>query len=42
MLASTATWDSWAMDPSVELAPYTAARLREVTAAGLAHPPPKP
>jgi putative flavoprotein involved in K+ transport len=42
VLASTATWDSWAMDPSVELAPYTAARLREVTAPGLAHPPPKP
>jgi len=34
MLASTATWDVCTPDPSTELAPYTAARLRDVTAAG--------
>ena len=39
MLASTATWDTWTMDPSTELAPYTAARLREVTAAGFSPRP---
>ena len=32
MLASTATWNVQNPDPSVELAPYTADRLREVTA----------
>ena len=32
MLASTATWDVQSPEPSIELAPYTAARLREVTA----------
>ena len=39
VLASTATWDTWTMDPSTELAPYTAARLREVTAAGFSPRP---
>lgn len=34
VLASTACWDVCTSDPSLELAPYTAARLREVTAAG--------
>ena len=33
MLASSASWDVCTRDPSAELAPYTAARLREVTAA---------
>ena len=39
MLASTASWDICAADPSVELAPYTAARLREVTAPGFSPRP---
>ena len=33
VLASSASWDVCTRDPSAELAPYTAARLREVTAA---------
>ena len=32
LLASTATWNVQTADPSTELAPYTVARLREVTA----------
>ena len=32
VLASTAAWNVQTADPSTELAPYTAARLREVTA----------
>ena len=39
VLASTATWHVQSADPSAELAPYTAARLREVTAPGFS---PKP
>ena len=39
MLASTASWDVCTPDPSTELAPYTAARLREVTAAGFSPRP---
>ena len=39
LLASTPTWDVCTADPSTELAPYTAARLREVTAEGFATPP---
>ena len=39
MLASTASWDACTPDPSTELAPYTAARLREVTAAGFSPRP---
>ena len=39
MLASTATWDVQTPDPSTELAPYTAERLREVTAAGFSPRP---
>lgn len=34
VLASTATWNVQTPDPSAELAPYTAERLREVSAAG--------
>ena len=33
VLASTATWNVQTADPSTELAPYTAERLREVSAA---------
>ena len=32
VLASTATWNVQTEDPSTELAPYTAERLRQVTA----------
>ena len=39
VLASTAAWNVQTPDPSTELAPYTAARLREVTAPGFATPP---
>ena len=39
VLASAATWDVCDADPSTELAPYTAARLREVTAPGFAPRP---
>ena len=39
VLASTASWDVCTPDPSGELAPYTAARLREVTAAGFSPRP---
>lgn len=39
MLASSASWDVCTADPSTELAPYTAARLREVTAAGFSTRP---
>ena len=39
LLASTATWDVQTPDPSTELAPYTAERLREVTAAGFSPSP---
>ena len=39
MLASSASWDVCTRDPSAELAPYTAARLREVTAAGFSPRP---
>ena len=39
LLASTPTWDVCTADPSTELAPYTAARLREVTAEGFPTPP---
>ena len=39
VLASTASWDVCTPDPSTELAPYTAARLREVTAAGFSPRP---
>mgnify|MGYP004223090147 CR=1 FL=1 len=39
MLASTASWDVCTPDPSTELAPYTAARLREVTAASFSPRP---
>ena len=39
MLASSASWDVSNPDPSTELAPYTAARLREVTAEGFAPRP---
>ena len=34
VLASTATWNVQTPDPSTELAPYTAARLRDVVAEG--------
>ena len=39
MLASTATWNVQTADPSTELAPYTADRLRDVTAAGFSPRP---
>ena len=39
VLASTATWNVMTPDPSTELAPYTAERLREVTAAGFSPSP---
>lgn len=39
VLASTATWDVCTPDPSTELAPYTAQRLREVTASTFSHRP---
>ena len=39
MLASSASWDVCNPDPSTELAPYTAARLREVTAPGFSPRP---
>jgi putative flavoprotein involved in K+ transport len=39
VLASTATWNVQTPDPSTELAPYTAQRLREVTAAGFSPRP---
>ena len=39
VLASTASWNVQTADPSTELAPYTAARLRDVTAEGFS---PKP
>lgn len=39
VLASTACWDVCTSDPSTELAPYTAGRLREVTAAGFSPRP---
>ena len=39
MLASTATWEVSTPDPSAELAPYTAARLREVSAASFSPRP---
>ena len=39
VLASTASWNVQTPDPSTELAPYTAARLREVTAAGFSPRP---
>ena len=39
VLASTATWNVMIPDPSMELAPYTAERLREVTTGGFS---PKP
>lgn len=39
VLASTATWNVQTPDPSTELAPYTADRLREVTAPGFPTPP---
>lgn len=41
VVASTATWNVQTPDPSTELAPYTADRLREVTAAGFRGPRPK-
>mmetsp|Transcript_33064 Transcript_33064/g.103903 ORF Transcript_33064/g.103903 Transcript_33064/m.103903 type:complete len:578 (+) Transcript_33064:87-1820(+) len=39
VLASTGTWDVQTTDPSTELAPYTAERLREVTATGFSPRP---
>lgn len=39
VLASTATWNVQTADPSTELAPYTAQRLRDVTAAGFSPRP---
>ena len=39
VLASTATWNVQTEDPSTELAPYTAERLRQVTAAGFSPRP---
>jgi len=39
VLASTATWNVQTPDPSTELAPYTAERLRQVTAAGFSPQP---
>jgi putative flavoprotein involved in K+ transport len=39
VLASTASWNVQTPDPSTELAPYTAERLRQVTAAGFSPRP---
>ena len=39
VLAATATWNVQTPDPSTELAPYTAERLREVTHAAFPTPP---
>ena len=39
MLASTASWNVQTPDPSTELAPYTAERLRQVTASGFSPQP---
>lgn len=39
VLASTATWNIQSPDPSAELAPYTADRLRQVTAEGFSPRP---
>eukprot|EP00966_Prymnesium_polylepis_P316143 7304679-Prymnesium_polylepis.1 len=39
VLASTASWNGCTSDPSTEVAPYTATRLREVTAAGFSPGP---
>ena len=39
VLASTASWNVQNADPSTELAPYTAERLRQVTAAGFSPRP---
>ena len=39
VLASTACWDVQTADPSSELAPYTAQRLRDVTAEGFSPQP---
>ena len=39
VLASTASWNAQTPDPSTELAPYTAQRLRDVTAAGFSPRP---
>ena len=39
VVASTPFWDVGSPDPSAELAPYTAARLRAATAASCATPP---
>ena len=41
VLASTATWNVMTPDPSTELAPYTADRLREATSEGFSGPSPK-
>jgi len=41
VLASTPTWNIQTPDPSTELAPYTAERLREVTAPGFHGPSPE-
>jgi len=41
VLASTPTWNVQTPDPSTELAPYTAERLREVTAPGFHGPSPE-
>lgn len=41
VLASTPCWDVKKADPSVELAPYTAARLREVMSDSFAGPRPQ-
>jgi len=39
VLAATPCWDVKTADPSIELAPYTAARLRDVTAPGFSPQP---
>ena len=39
VLASTSTWNVMTPDPSTELAPYTAERLREMTAPGFSPSP---
>jgi len=39
VLASTASWNVQTPDPSTELAPYTAERLRQVTASGFSPQP---
>ena len=41
VLASTPTWNVQTPDPSTELAPYTAERLREVTSEGFTGPIPE-